>query len=178
MKKISIICATLLIAACSSTPKVDTPQTTSTSNSGTTAAANTATANNTNLDSGKLANDMQQIKQQEQQLSNESVYFDFDRAAIKPEFQNVMQQQATFALAHKADIVTVSGNADERGSEEYNLALGQRRAQSVKKSLELLGVNASQIKAISYGEEKPRATCHEEKCWQENRRVDFNHKIN
>lgn len=65
--------------------------------------------------------------------------------------------------------ITLAGNADERGSSEYNLALGQERAESVKRVLKLLGVPEARLEAISYGKEKPRAVCHEEKCWAENR---------
>ncbi len=68
--------------------------------------------------------------------------------------------------------VTVSGNTDERGGSEYNLALGQRRAQSVKSALGLLGVQDAQVEAISYGKEKPKATGHDEAAWQQNRRAD------
>ncbi len=69
--------------------------------------------------------------------------------------------------------VTVAGNTDERGGSEYNLALGQRRAQSVKSALGLLGVQDAQVEAVSYGKEKPRATGHDEAAWQQNRRADF-----
>jgi peptidoglycan-associated lipoprotein len=70
----------------------------------------------------------------------------------------------------------LEGNADERGSREYNLALGQNRAEAVKHALQLLGVPDSQVEVVSFGEEKPRSTCHEEKCWAENRRVDVSNK--
>ena len=69
--------------------------------------------------------------------------------------------------------VRLEGNGDERGSTEYNLALGQKRAEAVRHALELMGLPIAQVEAVSYGKEKPRATCHEEKCWAENRRVDF-----
>jgi peptidoglycan-associated lipoprotein len=69
--------------------------------------------------------------------------------------------------------IILAGNADERGSTAYNLALGSRRANAVKNSLIIMGVLKTQIKVISYGNSKPRLTCHEEKCWQQNRRVDF-----
>ncbi|MGA7750107.1 MAG: peptidoglycan-associated lipoprotein Pal, partial [Gallionella sp.] len=122
-------------------------------------------------ESHKLAAEIQDLQQQ-------SIYFDFDKSAIKSEYKDVLVKQAEFVKAHKNDIVTVQGNCDERGSAEYNLALGDRRANSARKSLELLGVPASQIKAISFGLEKPRLTCHEEKCWKENRRDDFVHTLN
>lgn len=111
-------------------------------------------------------------------LQKLSIYFDYNKFSINPEYTEIIQRQASFISAHKNDMVTVEGNADERGSNEYNLALGDKRAHAVRKNLELLGVPATQIKAVSYGEEKPRLTCHEEKCWKENRRDDFIHRLN
>lgn len=111
------------------------------------------------------------------ELSKKSVYFDYDEFIIKPQFQDVIQQQAAFIKKSSNDKVMLEGNADERGSTEYNLALGQKRAETVRKSLVILGVPDSRLEAISYGEEKPRKTCHDESCWQENRRVDFVHKL-
>jgi peptidoglycan-associated lipoprotein len=71
--------------------------------------------------------------------------------------------------------VVLQGNCDERGSREYNLALGQRRADAVKQRMVLLGVPQTRIETVSFGKEKPRATCHDESCWSQNRRVDFVH---
>ena len=168
MKKITFVLASLLVAACSSTHKADTaapqaaPQT---------AAPAPASATPAELAASKLAADLQG-------LQKESVYFDFDKYAVKPEYQDAIQKQAAFIKVHKNDVVTLEGNADERGSEKYNLALGNRRAKAVLKSLERLGVSASQIRTVSYGKDHPRLMCHEEKCWKENRRVDFVHKLN
>jgi peptidoglycan-associated lipoprotein len=114
---------------------------------------------------------------QADQLAKESVYFDFDKSNIKPEFEDTVKKQADFLMANKNDTVTLEGNCDERGSTEYNLALGERRAFSVERALKTLGVPADQMKTISYGESRPRLTCHEEKCWKENRRVDFMHSL-
>ncbi|MFA7282006.1 MAG: peptidoglycan-associated lipoprotein Pal [Sterolibacterium sp.] len=112
-----------------------------------------------------------------QELSKKSVYFDYDEFIIKPQYQDVIQRQAEFIKKTNRDSVMLEGNADERGSSEYNLALGQKRAEAVRKALNIMGVPDSRLEAISYGKEKPRATCHEENCWQENRRVDFVHKV-
>lgn len=105
--------------------------------------------------------------------AGQSVYFDFDRYAIKSDEAAVISEHASLANAYPNDYVTLQGNCDERGSREYNLALGQRRADAVKQKLVLLGVPGSRIETISFGKEKPRALCHEERCWADNRRADF-----
>jgi peptidoglycan-associated lipoprotein len=106
-------------------------------------------------------------------LASKSVYFDYDSFVIKPEYQTLLKQDFDALKAVPRTALTLEGNADERGSTEYNLALGQKRADAVKRALQLLGVPETQLESISYGKEKPRATCHEEKCYAENRRVDF-----
>ena len=106
-------------------------------------------------------------------MQKKSVYFDFDKYVVEPVYRDVVQQQADFIKDHGNEAVTLKGNADERGSDEYNLALGEKRASDVRKDLELLGVPEKRITILSLGEEKPRLTCHEESCWKENRRVDF-----
>jgi peptidoglycan-associated lipoprotein len=106
-------------------------------------------------------------------LSQRSVYYDFDAYNIKEEFQPVIEAHAKFLLEHKDMKIRVEGNCDERGSREYNLALGQRRADSVKRALTLLGVPASQIETVSFGSEKPKTTGHDDEAWAENRRSDL-----
>lgn len=106
-------------------------------------------------------------------LASNSIYFDFDEYTVKPEYEKLLKQDYEFLKSSPKIAVTLIGNADEHGSTEYNLALGQKRAESVAHALRLLGATSAQIEAVSYGEEKPRATCHEERCWAENRRVDF-----
>ena len=105
--------------------------------------------------------------------AGDSVYFDFDRSAIKPDQTATISEHAKLAITFSNDHVTLQGNCDERGGREYNLALGQRRADAVKQSMVLLGVPQERSEAISFGKEKPRAPCHEERCWAENRRADF-----
>jgi peptidoglycan-associated lipoprotein len=105
--------------------------------------------------------------------AGDSVYFDFDRSTIAPAQTAVISEHAKLAIAFSNDQVTLQGNCDERGGSEYNLALGQQRADAVKQSMVLLGVPQERIETISFGKEKPRALCHEERCWAENRRADF-----
>jgi peptidoglycan-associated lipoprotein len=103
----------------------------------------------------------------------DSVYFDFDGSAIKSDQTPAVSEHVKLAIAFSNDHVTLQGNCDERGSREYNLALGQRRADAVRQSMVLLGVPQERIETISFGREKPRALCHDERCWAENRRADF-----
>jgi peptidoglycan-associated lipoprotein len=102
-----------------------------------------------------------------------SVYFDYNQFTVKPEYADMLRQVSTMMKGAGKAPVKLEGNADERGSAEYNLALGQKRAEAVKKQLELLGVPEAQLEAVSFGSEKPRETCHAEKCWAANRRVDL-----
>lgn len=106
-------------------------------------------------------------------LSKRSVYFELDSNVVKDEFKPVVSAHARYLQQNRAAKMTVQGNADERGSREYNLALGQRRADAVKQSMQLLGAQADQIETVSFGEEKPRAAGHDEASWSENRRADI-----
>ena len=102
-----------------------------------------------------------------------SVYYEFDKYDVKPEYRALVESHARWLKANPGARLTIEGNADEQGSREYNLALGQRRAESVTKLMMLLGVRGEQLEAISYGEERPRLNGHDEKAWAENRRSDF-----
>jgi peptidoglycan-associated lipoprotein len=106
-------------------------------------------------------------------LSKRTVYFDFDSNIIKDEYKPVVAAHAKYLMQNRGTPVRVEGNTDERGSREYNLALGQRRAEAVKQMMQLLGVPAGQIEAVSFGEEKPVCAQSEESCWQQNRRSDI-----
>jgi len=102
------------------------------------------------------------------------IYFDFDTWEIRPDQQATIQWNAAFLAQHPAISVTVEGNCDERGSIEYNLALGDRRANGVKDVLVASGVSSANVKTISYGKEKPVCDEHNESCWQQNRHDHFN----
>lgn len=106
-------------------------------------------------------------------LFKRSVYFDFDSYTVKAEYQSMLQAHANYLKANKDRKIKIEGNTDERGTTEYNLALGQRRSEAVRKSLTLLGVSDSQIEAVSFGKEKPKAEGSNEAAWQENRRADI-----
>ena len=102
-----------------------------------------------------------------------SVYYDYDSIVVKDEYKPMVSAHARYLSANRAQKITVEGNTDERGSREYNIALGQRRADSVKQMMLLLGVQEAQIESVSFGEEKPRSPGHDEAAFAENRRSDI-----
>jgi len=106
-------------------------------------------------------------------LSKRSIYYDYDGAVVKDEFKPLVTAHARYLTQNRSARMVIQGNTDERGSREYNLALGQRRADSVKQMMILLGVQESQIETVSFGEEKPRAAGKDEASFSENRRSDI-----
>jgi peptidoglycan-associated lipoprotein len=102
-----------------------------------------------------------------------SVYFDFDDYSVKNEYMTLLEQQGKLLSAKPGSTIRIEGNTDERGSAEYNLALGQRRAQAVLRVLKLYGVKDSQAEAVSWGKERPRQQGHDESAWAANRRADI-----
>jgi peptidoglycan-associated lipoprotein len=106
-------------------------------------------------------------------LSQRSVYFDFDSNVVKDEYRALVQAHAKYMVDKKDAKVRIEGNCDERGSREYNLALGQRRAEAVKKVMTVLGVQDGRIETVSFGEEKPADPGHDEAAWAKNRRGDI-----
>ncbi|MCD6735101.1 MAG: peptidoglycan-associated lipoprotein Pal [Burkholderiaceae bacterium] len=106
-------------------------------------------------------------------LAKRSIYFDFDSFVIKDEYRGTVDAHARYLLAHNAKRVVIQGNTDERGSREYNLALGQKRAEAVRRAMSALGVPDRQMEAVSFGEERPRATGTDEASYAENRRADL-----
>jgi peptidoglycan-associated lipoprotein len=106
-------------------------------------------------------------------LANRSVYFDFDSYAVRDDGKPVVENHAGYLTKHKERKVLIQGNTDERGGTEYNLALGQKRAEAVRKAMGALGVTDGQMEAVSLGKEKPKAEGHNEAAWAENRRADI-----
>lgn len=108
-------------------------------------------------------------------LSKRAIYFDYDQYMVKDEFKPLVEAHAKFLVNNPSFKVLIQGNADERGSREYNLALGQKRAEAVKKALMLLGAREGQIESVSLGKEKPVCSESNEECWAKNRRADILH---
>jgi peptidoglycan-associated lipoprotein len=101
------------------------------------------------------------------------IYFDYDSYVIKPEFQRAIEEHARFLKAGNSRKIVVEGHTDERGGREYNLALGQRRSEAVRRALALLGVTDAQVEAVSFGKEKPAQPGADESAWAQNRRAEI-----
>ena len=114
-----------------------------------------------------------QLKETGNLLSKRSIYYEFDRYDIQEQYVPIVEAHAKLLMAHADLKILVQGNCDDRGSREYNLALGQRRAESVKRAMVLLGVNEKQIETVSFGAEKPVAFGQDEESWAKNRRSDI-----
>jgi len=106
-------------------------------------------------------------------LSKRSVYFDYDSFVVKDEFRPLVEAHARYLVANRGTRMIIQGNTDERGSREYNIALGQKRADAVKRTMTLLGAQEAQIESVSFGKEKPKNPGHDESAWAENRRADI-----
>lgn len=104
------------------------------------------------------------------------IYFDFDSYVVKPEFQSVLEAHARYLRADPKRHAVLEGHTDERGGREYNLALGQKRAEAVARALSLLGVGSAQVEAVSFGKEKPAVDGHDEAAWAKNRRVEIKYR--
>jgi peptidoglycan-associated lipoprotein len=153
LRPLSLIAGLLLLAACSQNP----------SNTG--AGANTGAGNATTQSQvapGSKEDFIQNV--------GDRVFFDFDKSVVKPEGQQTLQRQAEWLKRYPNVTVTIEGHCDERGTREYNLALGERRATAVQRALVALGVQANRVRTISYGKERPAVLGSNEAAWAQNRR--------
>ncbi|MBX3672120.1 MAG: peptidoglycan-associated lipoprotein Pal [Burkholderiales bacterium] len=172
MKKIalSIVVASLVAACGSQEVKKDVPVADRTTPTTQPSRPATSTTTSPTTQPAIAANPLTDPKNI---LSKRSVYFDFDSNVVKDEFRPVVQAHARYMVDRKDARIRVEGNCDERGSREYNLALGQRRAEAVKRVMTVLGVQEGRIETVSFGEEKPAAAGHDEAAWAQNRRSDI-----
>ncbi|MEF8729050.1 MAG: peptidoglycan-associated lipoprotein Pal [Accumulibacter sp.] len=169
MKRLVIPAAlALLVAACSSTPEGgDQSGAPVESRAG---GPSVATVTTGGVDGGRLPAVLTDPKSI---LSKRSVYFDYDSYEVKAEYKDLVTAHAKFLTENRQFRMLIQGNTDERGSREYNLALGQKRADAIKKMMALLGAREDQLEAVSLGEEKPKNEGHGEAAWAENRRGDM-----
>jgi peptidoglycan-associated lipoprotein len=127
-------------------------------------------------DSASAGQIMDPFNPQSPLAQKRSVYFDFDSYVVPDQYRSVVEMHANYLTGHPGQKVRVEGNTDARGSTEYNLALGQRRSDAVARMMTLLGVNANQIEAISFGKERPKALGNTEADYAENRRADIDYQ--
>ena len=168
------------IAGCSSTPTQDAAPVDDKSATATTTSpaggVTTSPATGSGVSgSAAGATSAAALKDPNNILSKRSVYFDYDQFAIKDEYKAMIEAHAKYLQANRAARATLQGHTDERGTREYNIALGQKRADAVKKLMILLGASEIQVETVSFGKEKPRREGHDEPSWAENRRVDILH---
>ena len=109
-------------------------------------------------------------------LEQTTIYFGYDRSEIRPEFKDVLNAHAEYLVANQQASIALEGHCDERGTVEYNLALGERRANTVKRYLVVQGVNPSQLESVSFGEERPAMMGSDETTWAKNRRTELNYQ--
>lgn len=175
MKKLimSVLLVNLLAACASEKPKDVAPEPTAASSSAAPAVEGTATSATTTTAATAVADGLNDPSNT--LLSKRSAYFPFDVDAVQAADKPMVQAHGEYLGKNAARKVVVEGNADERGSSEYNLGLGNRRANNVKKMLVLGGAKAAQVSTVSFGEEKPMATGHNEAAWSQNRRADLNY---
>jgi len=121
---------------------------------------------------------MEMLEQTEGTLSNRTIYFEFDSAKLTDESLAILETHGNFVAGNGEVAVRLEGHADERGSREYNIALGDRRAQSVRRVLLFQGASSDQVETVSYGEEKPAVSGHDEDAWSKNRRVELIYTVN
>ncbi len=159
-----------LLSACASTPPSST-QPGSLSSVKVTATNNNTAATPANVQQSGLAS----YKDSANSLlpQKRSVFFEFDQYLIGDEYRPMIEAHAKHLAANRSQKIKIEGNADERGSSEYNLALGQKRAHAVMEAMRVLGVQENQIEAISWGRERPKAMGHDESAWAQNRRADI-----
>jgi peptidoglycan-associated lipoprotein len=123
--------------------------------------------------STKGVDDADKMRGEIKAFEAEGIYFDYDKSEIKADAKAVLEKKAAWLRANPSYKVKIEGNCDDRGTNEYNLALGDRRAKAAQKYLNALGISMDRMSTISYGEEKPTCTEKNEKCWSKNRRDDF-----
>lgn len=157
-KFFSLLAAVALVAACETAPMEDS----SSSGSGSSASSSSSSVSSNTIEAGSQQDLVVNV--------GDRVFFDYDRYDLSAEARSVLEKQAAWMQTHGGVTVTVEGHADERGTREYNIALGERRANSAKDYLVALGINPARIRTVSYGEERPVAVGSNDTAWAQNRR--------
>jgi peptidoglycan-associated lipoprotein len=162
LKFLALLAAAVLVAGCSSTPE----QSSTAGGTGGSAGSSTSTPSTAAQPAGPRPGSQEELVA----TVGDRVFFDYDKSSVKPDGRTVLNRQAAWLKQYGSVSVTVEGHCDERGTREFNLALGERRANAVKDYLVSQGISASRIKTISYGKERPVALGSNEAAWSQNRR--------
>lgn len=175
MKKLLIsVSVLLLLSACASKdPIKETKIEDRSPPASTTSTTSTPTTQGTQGQQAGVATRSDPLKDPNNPLSKRVIYFDYNMDAVKPEYASLVQAHAAYLGQNRNRKIRLEGHADERGSREYNMALGQRRSDAVRKATAVLGVGNERIETISFGEDKPRSNGHDDAAWAQNRRVEI-----
>ena len=164
------------LAGCSTTPSTEAPvddRSAAGATGGSTSGAQTGGAAGGGVTGSATGSASNPLRDPNNILSKRSVYFDYDSFVVKDEYRSLVEAHARYLQQNRNARMTIQGNTDERGSREYNIALGQKRAEAVKRMMTLLGAQEQQIETVSFGKEKPKSSGHDEASWAENRRDDM-----
>ncbi len=172
-KLLGILLMMMALSACKSTPIAEKPAAVEDKSPERVSVPPVASVDEVPSDNAGIQKAANPLTDPNNILSKRSIYFDFDKDTVKEEYRALIDAHSKYLSTNENAKVILQGNADERGTREYNLSLGQRRAVAVKKALNLLNVQDKQIETVSYGEEKATANCKDEACHQQNRRVDI-----
>lgn len=163
----------LVIAVAISACKTTEPTTDTTATDTTTTAPVEAEVTTSAAPDPRDYTDSRNFDNSESLLSKRVIYFDFDKSEVKSEYRSIVAAHAAYIAAHGSARVTLEGHADERGTREYNLGLGERRGNAISGLLSAAGARGGQLDTVSYGEERPVCRVSDESCWSQNRRVEI-----
>jgi peptidoglycan-associated lipoprotein len=180
MRFFSVAAVCVVLAACGSSVKLDSPTVEDRTGTavGSDSGAQSKSGTTSGVGSSGVANVDLSVSSQDAFLKSATriVYFDYDSYVIRPEFQSVVEAHAKFLKANPSRKIALEGHTDERGGREYNLALGQKRAEAVRRALSVLGVTDAQTEAVSFGKEKPATQGTSEEAMGQNRRVEISYR--
>ena len=165
--------ASVFIAGCSSTPEDTSASEEEVMMAPEESMEDDSMMEDSMVDGGAMGGEYGAEEEMDPELKNLVVYFDFDKATIRPDAIATLQAHANYLSNTPSARVRVEGHADERGTREYNMALGERRAKAVSRFLQVNGVSGTQVESISFGEEKPAVLGHSDSSWSQNRRVEL-----
>jgi peptidoglycan-associated lipoprotein len=165
--------AAALLSACSSTPVAAPPASLNGTSATSTGDAAGKAPNSTAASSVAAVTLPAHLDSKSDLSTQRSVYFDFDDFSIKQDYAALIERHGKYLVSNPALAIKLEGHADERGGSEYNLALGQKRADAAQRALKMYGVKDAQVESVSWGKEKPKAMGHDEAAWTQNRRADL-----